>query len=89
MHFSKLMVAIRKGRLQPLHPIDQISLGRAHDQVEVICHHTKPFEYPPALFAGFKQTLLEGLVGAFVDKHILAVVPAVDNVIDSILFLNT
>ena len=89
VHFSKLVVAIRKGRLQPLHAVDQVALRRAHDQMEVISHYAKPLKYPPALLAGFKQTFLKRSMGAVVDKQILAVVATIDDVINSILFLDS
>jgi hypothetical protein len=53
----------------------------------VIRHHAKPFEYPSALLTGLKQAFLEGAMRPFIDKHILAVVPAIDDVVDPILFL--
>jgi hypothetical protein len=54
---------------------------------QVIRHHAKPFVYPTALLTGLKQAFSEGPMRPFVDKHILAVVPVIDDVVNPILFL--
>ena len=57
--------------------------------MEMVGHHAKPFQHPVAFFARFKLTVLEGKMGTFVNEQILPIVPSIDDVVDTILPLDS
>ena len=89
MHLANTVVTVRKSRLQPLHPIGQISLRRSNHQMEMIRHHAMPFKYPTALLAGLKQATFKCLVRTIIHKQILPVIATVDDMIHSIGSFNS
>jgi hypothetical protein len=52
--------------------------------VEVIRYHAKFLQNPSAFLTGLKKAILEGTMGSVIDKQVLPVVPAIDDVIDSV-----
>jgi len=85
MSLPELAVTIRKGGLQPLHSIDEVSLGSADHQMEVVRHHAETLQYPAAFFASLKEAFPERLMRPLVDEQILPVIAPIDDVINSVL----
>ena len=84
VHSTKLVVTVREGRLQPFHPIDEVSLWSSDHQMEVVGHHAVPFQYPSAFFASLEEASLKRLMRPIVDEQILSVVASIDDVINSV-----
>jgi len=64
---------------QPAHALDQLGVGRFHDQVKMVAHQAAGVDLPAGPLAGLGQGLEEVLSIDVVDKNVLlAVTPAHD-----------
>ena len=78
---TKSIKPIRKGRLEPTHPLHQIGLRRFHTQVVVIAHQDPRIQDPSLRLTSLPQTLYKTVPRSFAFEYPRTVIPSVDDVI--------
>src|SRR5436853_479188 len=87
--FMPPIKAVGVSAQEPLHPGNQIGLGRLEDKMKVIVHQAIGLHLATGLAAGLSHSLKKPLAGAVILKEGFASIPAIHHMINRSGILNS